>query len=548
MLTAPAPSLNADKLPRSQPKELHTRFLYSFFFNPHSVRPAQAALEASALPDRKGRPQKVWAAVCLDDDQPHHLYKEELHKHVVSFLFAAQEAAQAKQLVAKAADQIGCAYLRLTEHFKNRWFNKLHVKLPDKIDAPIELDPLAAVELFLSSYGVGVLSFALSPQLKQLDEQTVLAFNYRLSQLRTSTAAQLYVPKPPTEQSVGAQAEQPEATEQTARIGERFGRAGHSFTLRELIEQELLSPLLQLGYDPEHEAPSQLSIYTVVRFGDEVDFERTEVRTARAAFLSALTQLEEPTHAGAPVGTVSVNNAILNRRHWTAASILGVAHLIADQSPLDHPFNSARVPRLLLKYFIPYLTALLQRSALLRIIQQASVAVMANEDTPDFLARLRRELLRFAVNGHFTEVSGREVIHRYYRLCQMSLDVPSILADVRQALADLEAKHTTEAQFKLATETKYLQERMTDHLHVVRAIQTKVEWIEIVVIGLYFSELAHSVLSQVHGTYLHAGEPEPHEIVYSTLIMLAIGFIAGLIAYWRLKPWQHKERHQTEKS
>jgi hypothetical protein len=166
--------------------------------------------------------------------------------------------------------------------------------------------------------------------------------------------------------------------------------------------EELLRPLTAFELQQVQE---RLSVYTVARFGAEMDFEHPEVRATYAPLLSALAQVEESTHAGAPSDTLGVTHALLNRRHWVGVGLLGAAHLIADQPPPDHPFNEARMPRIFLKYFVPYLAAMLQRHTLHRIVDEAVTLGLA--PPPELaaglaVAALFKHLLAFAVGGHFT--------------------------------------------------------------------------------------------------------------------------------------------------
>jgi hypothetical protein len=327
-------------------------------------------------------------------------------------------------------------------------------------------------------------------------------------------------------------------------VGERFASNEASneesieepTTLRSMIEEELLRPLSELDFQ---RAQEQLSVYTVVRFGSEVDFESRNTRARLIPFLSSLTQVEEPSHAGATSDLLSVPNAILNRRHWAASSTIGSVHLVADQEPPEHPFNAQRVPRLLMKYFIPFNVALLQRMALQRVVQDACELVRVGRDEGKSIAELRGELLRFAVNGHFTEVSNRAAIQQYYRLCQNGLGVRDFLEDARRALSEMEAKQTTDAQLRLGEETKKLHERMTEHLDVVKRLQIKVEWIEILIVGIYFSELAHTILAYVHDKTIESGEK-----LISISIVVGVGLVAAIAMLLLLKPWEHDGRHE----
>src|SRR5215471_6491228 len=121
---------------------------------------------------------------------------------------------------------------------------------------------------------------------------------------------------------------------------------------------------------------------------------------------------------------------------------------------------------------------MLQRHTLHRMADEAATLVLAPpQNLAAGLAALRASLLAFAAGGHFTQVSTREALHRYYRLCQEGLDVPRALAEARQALADLDAQYTTARQVRIAEDMgqnvaatrdmQGLQQTMTDYLQTV---------------------------------------------------------------------------------
>jgi hypothetical protein len=255
-----------------------------------------------------------------------------------------------------------------------------------------------------------------------------------------------------------------------------------------------------------------------------------------ASFLSAVAQIEEPTHAGAPRGTISVSNAILNRRHWAAVSTQATAHIVSDQPELDHKYNEQRVPRVMLKYFIPYLMAWLQRTSLHGTIGEASKFVLSDQNSVLGLARLRKHMLEFAVDGYVPQVSDRESVHRYYGMVQEGLGVRRAFEDASRAIAEIDAQFASEHQGKIAEAlldnaqaTRTLQTQMTEHLHVVADVQRTVGWIEVFFASVYLAELWH----------LFAGEIESvkHWLPHGVIVFALLG---GLGAAAILKPWHHR--------
>ncbi|MGB9177920.1 MAG: hypothetical protein WCB68_01640 [Pyrinomonadaceae bacterium] len=540
------------------PKELQTRFLYPFTLGRKEKQESQdgadatiaadahQALTAMSLTTREGEPMPVWEK----DAVPHPLYQEELLGHIVKFLF--DEADQQKP---------SYKYLRLHGPTANRWFNGLEVQLTEQKKFRLGLATNALIEIFLTDYGAGVLSIALCPDVSSLDLNDAKLFNYKLSQLRKGTAPTLHRPHP-TEAS-NLSAERIEALRQKVPMPDgsepllkRLGKPGASFALKELIDELLLNPLAALNITP---CQNQLSIYTVARFDSSVDFEKRAVRDALATFLSGMAQVEEPDHAGSLTGTVSVRNEVLNRCHWAGIGLLGAAHLISDQSPPEHSFNAQRMSRLLLKYFMPHLVALLQRTTLNFISSDATKLVRHSQrEIAKKPVELRHDLLKFAVEGYFTEVSTREVIQLYYRMTQKSLGVRNILDHVRRAVSDIEAKQRADRNAQMADETrqalvkqveqtrimseslnatKGVQEQMSVNLETMARIQEKVERIEIFIIIVYASELAHLVLEEFE---------KEHHIWHPAIIAIMFGLAFTALLMLILKLWDKKKEKREE--
>jgi hypothetical protein len=515
-------------------KQIRTRFLYPFFFNRHRVAEAVEALTAWTLSVPERSPIGIWR-----QEEPHTLYTEELLHHVAEFLF-------------DYSSSLGCRYLKISSALCNRWSGKLefygpnHEKNLDQGKYKVALVEPMTIELFLSGYGVGVISIALSPEGTALSLEQATEFNYRVSQLRKNTAGALHIrhpaddPKSWQELPLKSREAIPPQVATDAPLSARLCEPGGTFTLKELI-QELLRPLDSFDHESVQE---QLSVYTTALFDDMVDFGREDARRALAPFVSALAQVEEADHSGAPEGTVGVTNDIFNRRHWFGVGLIGAAHLAANQPPPEHPFNSARLPRLMLKYFTPFLAATLQRLTIQRISRRASVLGLSDGEGQSVqLLDLRKRLLEFAVKGYFTEVSRREVMHRYYRLCQKGLNVFDAMSDVRRAISDIDAKFTTDRQIKLAEDiagnavaARNLQTDMTAHLEVVADVQKKVELIEIVLVSVY---VAH--LWEMFASHVHILEPYvPHGV-------LAGAALGALWAILVLKPFSHG-KHTPKKS
>jgi hypothetical protein len=332
---------------------------------------------------------------------------------------------------------------------------------------------------------------------------------------------------------------------------ERLDSPDGSFNMVELI-RHLLKPLESHGMKPlprhKSEPPSitptdagendhkpsthgELLVYTVARFGDAADLADPAIRAALTPFLSSLAQVEESLHAGVAAADFCLANGVLNTRHWMAVGLLGIAHLISDQPPttkgaetVDVPFNEQKMAIVRDKYFIPYLIALLQRLALNRAIDEAGeLASSAEDDAAAQLASLRTGLLRFAVGGHFTHISTRQVLHRYYQIVREGLDVPVLWEEVRRAIADIATNEVTR--------------KIDQNLGLVAHVQVMVEWIEIFLVSVYAAHLWHMFAEK-----FPLFPEEAREWIVS-LGVPSLALIAGGIAFWILNPMKLKTAH-----
>ena len=489
-------------------KELHTRFLYPFVFKRGGLPEALTWLQ-KLVQTVDGKEHPVWERV----ETAHELYRQELLQTVSNFVFPGKDAE-------------GCGYLRVTEGRANSWFGKrARVREPDGALFPATLLGGRGMEVFLSPYGVGVFSIAFQTTARQwgvdaLALDDVKRFNYHLSQLcRTGTVPALALPHawddPESKAKAGDKVPAPPPSD--APFHERLGKRGGNLTLVELLDF-LLDPLkTHCNFEP---VQKQLSVYTAVRFGPEVDFAEGTVRHALGPLLAGLAQIEEPAHVGAlPGETLDIVNHVMNRRHWAGTGFLGAAHLVSDQVP-EHPFNEQRVPIVRDKYFIPYLVAFLQRLTLHRSIGAAAASVRDSEhgQREDF-RRIHADLLDFTVCGHFTEVSSRQALNRFYHMAQQGLGVDRALEVVTRAIQSHDARRITHD--------------VSDNVQTVSDVQRKIEWLEIFFASFYATELANIISEHSFAK------------VYGAASVMTWPILGGLLAAWGLKPWRaHHEPHR----
>lgn len=593
--------------PPVQFKEVHTRFLFPFFFDQWKLNEATTLLEAQRF-SRSGDDagvQPMWHC-----NPSAGLYQDEVLEHVTRFLF--REASNT------------CRYLKLSGNVLNSIFHH-HVLIELSSGQMLPVKPSkAGVELFLMTHGVGLLSLALSLAREVREASEVVDFNYKLARYNPMPAAEMRIPHPDFDKEWAARIPEgerstiPKPPDSNAPRKVRMGVLGGVFRMPELIDEILVDPLRELNCRP---AQQGLAAYTVVRFSSETDFSEAGSRNNLVRFLSALAQVEESGHAGAVVGDEQLTAEVLNAKHWAAVGLLSAVHLIADQPAeegREHPFNEQRVPRVRDKYFIPFLMASLQKLFLERTMREASaymefsldprarefmrkvktelretllstndrifkargsdtttLARSAQQALVDSAARLfngyrsgldltdkkeshsgsapqdrnqilsflsedlkrtieeqldivfshssetsRRKLhhrtetalvkavdevfsqhkhfarqlddvLQFAVQGHFVQVSSRQVLHRFYRLAQEGLDIPNAWKEVNYAISNIDRKLAAQREHDMS-------KTMTENLVEIGRVQRAVHVLEFVIIGVYAAEVFHIFTSHDH--------------------------------------------------
>jgi hypothetical protein len=483
-------------------KDFQTRFLFPFAYQRHSAAQAAAALEGMTAATQQGKePQRLWEQVTLPTDPAQReaeflLYTDELFPHVVQFLFGKPEAGD-------------CAYLRANKVVTGAWFNGV---VMDDTGLPVRLAGNASIEVWLSPLGVGVLSVTLAPRKGNLTPDEAADFNYHLAQFRRHDVGRLRRPHPRD----NAAAWQHMSDQDRAKIAPpppdgaplaaRLGVPGSWFDLEEMVHH-LLGPVFgkELG---GYRVQDELTVYTVARFGPEADFAQQPVCDQLAPRLSGLAQVEEAGHAGSRPSEVTTANAVLNRRHWAAAGLLGSAHLIGDQ-PGDVGFNESKLGVIRDKYFITFLVAWLRRLGLNRAVEEANTRLQGAtaEEERDLLESLRGDQLKFALRGRFAQISCRQALHRYYQVAQDGLDVHAAWESATRALADLDAKRHAVTQQQIGEATRaslqqaevtaekvaQLAQGMDQSLATVAGVQIKVEQIEVFIVSVYLAELWHLI-------------------------------------------------------
>ena len=140
------PETSADgpsEKPSLQIVDLQSRFLFPFFFDRLRAKEASEALKRS---DAGGAAARLGMA-----QTPRGAYTEEVLGHAAEFPPFPQ------------GDAAGCSYLRATDTATQPWFQEAPSPDGGGASLPVSLVHGVGLELFLTDYGVGVLSLTLTP-------------------------------------------------------------------------------------------------------------------------------------------------------------------------------------------------------------------------------------------------------------------------------------------------------------------------------------------------------------------------------------------------
>ncbi|MFM8331815.1 MAG: hypothetical protein ACKN9T_09010 [Candidatus Methylumidiphilus sp.] len=477
------------------PLEHSVRLLYPFWMAAGPLDKAVESLCQLRHPGQQQTPKKTWRA----DLKIPELYQQDVLPLVAQVMFGFRQGAN--------------RYLRIDPDTLGCWFPSDGQMAPAQAEGGEKLPhypvkPVGeGIELFLSPLGVGLLSlsFAAEP-----GESTGLpALNHRLSQLRGPGAHCYGVP------AGDAPSPAPDAA-----FGERLGARGGAFFLNELVDF-LLAPLKPNAIGlPE---PQQgFSVYSVTCFDSQARFGDYEELARLHPLMAALAHVDGGIQPGAGL---SLPQRVLSASHWAAVGGLGAAHLLAEQDPPapPHAAHSLRT------YFVPYLCAMMQRLNLQRLLWDIDQAILETDgelkEQQKRLRKLHQDMLRFSVQGCFTEISSREAHNQYYELALEGLRVNPTLRRVQRVLNDMESAATTAFQQESNGDTQSLARDAGASAALLAALRHKLEWLEVLFVSYFAAALAHYV---GFGLFAEA---------YAQWSVVAAPVLSGLLALLFIQPY-----------
>jgi hypothetical protein len=190
------------------------------------------------------------------------------------------------------------------------------------------------------------------------------------------------------------------------------------------------------------------------------------------------------------------------------------------------------------RYFVPYLTALLQRCAIKKAAEEATDMVVREDVKREAVSRLRSDVLAFALAGALPEVSVRYSLHRYYRMCQEAVDLDRNLDQVRSALGDLEAQLSAKQQVEIAEAQRDIAKQAQESQESGHRIHMALVWIEVFIVVAYAAELVKFFVIEL-----------PH--IQDPRLRWAAGILSigtGIVALLVLRPWDHKHEARRKKA
>ncbi len=517
------------------PQELASRLLFPFrFWLPANCDPTKdafdpgivEALAEHTLVNHDGETLCAWESLRLEELQHEHqeIYLEEMFPHVQDFLFKRSGAASGR-------------FFRMPAETWNHLFNGEFVLWPrGRANADLDtteryvISKIAGVELFLFGFGIGILSFSIycggNRGIASLE--SVRRLLYSISQRRKFLAPTLsrFHPRDDPQKWADLPPETrdkvPQLPPNDAPLRGRLGVLGGEFGLEELFRslvEPLRDPQHTGGYQDDHH--TQFTHYTVLRFGNDIDFAREADRDGLLPELSALAQLEEPGHAGASALDIPVPYRVLNRKHLSAAGSQGSAHFVADQYPPgegEGTFDTARLGVMRDKYFMGWILPVVQDQFLHRAGRECAKVVEKMTEKPeqsqDALSALRKEVLEFDVFCRVTKFSQREALNRFYDLACEGLKVAEKFDDIATETREMDAYYQARHQREVLDEQNRLQ--------------VKVEWVEIFLVAAYSVYLIH-----------YLGKNLGFEPKFIGWWILGGSSFASAFAAWLLEPWRH---------
>jgi hypothetical protein len=498
-----ASAVPAAEAPLPRAASAQTRFLLPFLFERRAAdRAAEAMAGASA-----GLARGLWTR-----EPPRKLYRYRLEMtgHLDRFLFSHGETGSVEG-----------AYLHASGERIRRWLGALDVDLGSRV-ARVGLTNSPGVELFLTAHGAGVLSLALDLG-TEVELASILELNRRLSILtRPGERAPWLSASWPEGSTPPAAPEDPHAS--PVPLGDRLGKPGARFSMAELAAA-LLEPLRGMGISPIQES---LSAYSVVALPHGVEVGGVEARLWTGPFLAAMAQVQTTFHPAPERGKLGVPNLFTAPNHWAAASLQGAGHLLAAREA--HASGEDPVAEARDRYFIPYLTALLQRCAIKKAAEEATDMVVREDVKREAVSRLRSDVLAFALAGALPEVSVRYSLHRYYRMCQRAVDLDRNLEQVRSALGDLEAQLQAKQQMEIAEAQRDIARQSVESQESAHRIHMALVWIEVFIVVAYAAELVKFFVIEL-----------PH--IQDPRLRWAAGILSigtGIAALLVLRPWDHR--------
>jgi len=195
----------------------------------------------------------------------------------------------------------------------------------------------------------------------------------------------------------------------------------------------------------------------------------------------------------------------------------------------DTPFVRRSLPHNVSSdYFHLYLLSLYQK---FRLSFFAGELMRRDTDLHTNIEQARslwERFLLFRNRNWFAEVTLKpQGMHLYQRFHQ-GLGVRALFDSTAQSVNDLQVYYERKAELDMQEATRQLQQSTKESTEVIATVQKRVEWLEVLIVSIYFVELAHVIVPRI---------PLLQHYEWQSILGGAVlGMVTGLAI---LRPWRH---------
>ncbi len=243
------------------------------------------------------------------------------------------------------------------------------------------------------------------------------------------------------------------------------------------------------------------------RIFSTLEFEKNESNNIHSPsiqqILSHISQVHPSSHPGEHKTSMFSDLLAINQEHACRVSANGVAHVaIVDN---ESEYSRKRNQNIQRGYFLGYLLAMIQESALAQILNR-STRQLGSSPLESVASDVFEDVVHFDMEGEFAKVSSRGPIQKHHELAQDNVNLHACFTSTQRAINN----------FQKAVEN----ERESKSEHAMHGLH-------IFIVSVYSLELAHVLANAFHlhhGMFLGASLI----VVVLTTLALAVHFVFAM--------------------